>query len=216
MAHTSVKVAPGTGVVTGIILAAGISRRFGKATKQLEEFDGETLLRRVTQQACQSTLRDVVVVVGYKKNEVSNSLRGLDVRFCENMRYKSGISGSIQVGLDCIEEHSQAVMFLTADQPFLSCEVIDRMITRYQQTLSPIVVPFFMDTPGSPVIFARSMFSELRELKGEAGGRVLIDRYPEMVNAVVLENDLPLLDIDTLEDYKALAQKLRLRSEGNN
>ncbi len=216
MVHTSVKVAPGTGVVTGVILAAGISRRFGEATKQLEKFDGEALLRRVTQQACQSILRDVVVVVGYKKKEISDSLRGLDVRFCENMRYKSGISGSIQVGLDCIEEHSQAVMFLTADQPFLSCEVIDRIITRYQQNLSPIVVPFFMDTPGSPVIFDRSMFSELRELKGEAGGRVLIERYPAMVDAVVLENDLPLLDIDTLDDYKALAQKLRLRSEGKN
>lgn len=216
MDHASVRVVSGAGAVTGVILAAGTSRRFGEATKQLTEFGGETMLRRVTQQACQSTLSDVVVVVGYKKKEVSDSLRGLDVRFCENMRYKSGISGSIQVGLDCIEEHSQAVMFLTADQPFLSCEVIDRLITRYRQTLSPIVVPFFVDTPGSPVIFDRSMFSELRKLKGESGGRVLIKRYPKMVNSVVLENDLPLLDIDTLDDYEALTKKLRLRSEGKN
>ena len=216
MDHASVRAASGTGVVTGVILAAGLSSRLGKATKQLMEFDGETLLRRVTQQACQSTLSDVVVVVGYKKGEVSGALRGLNVRFCKNMQYKSGISGSIQAGLDCIEKHSQAVMFLTADQPFLSCEVIDKLVTRYRQTLSSIVVPFFMDTPGSPVIFDKSMFSELRELKGEAGGRALIKRYPKRVDPVVLENDLPLLDIDTLDDYKALTKRLRLRSEGKS
>jgi molybdenum cofactor cytidylyltransferase len=216
MDHASVKAASGAGVVTGVILAAGISRRFGKSTKQLMEFGGETLLRRVTQQACQSTLSDVVVVVGYKNEEVSGALRGLNVRFCENMKYKSGISGSIQAGLGCLERHSQAVMFLTADQPFLSREVIDRLVTRYRQTLSSIVVPFFMDKPGSPVIFDRSMFSELRKLKGEDGGRVLIKRYPKMVDPVVLENDFPLLDIDTLDDYEALTKRLRLRSEGNS
>ena len=66
------------------------------------------------------------------------------------------------------------------------------------------------------MIFDRSMFSELRKLKGEAGGRVLIKRYPKMVDPVVLENDLPLLDIDTLGDYGTLTERLRLRSKGKS
>ena len=40
--------------------------------------------------------------------------------------------------------------------------------------------------PGSPVLFARSYFAELLELRGREGGRSVIARHPEAVRAVAL------------------------------
>jgi molybdenum cofactor cytidylyltransferase len=59
---------------------------------------------------------------------------------------------------------------------------------------------------GNPVLFDKSLFSELRELSGDTGGRALLEKYEDQVVSVPASRGV-LLDIDTVEDYKTLSKK---------
>ena len=190
--------------VSGILLAAGRSLRFGEETKQLLDFAGEPLIRRVAAQACRSLLGEVVAVVGHRARAVEAALVGLDLRSVCNSRYREGRSGSIAVGIRSIDQGAEAALFMTADQPLLTKDVIDRIVTRYTRTRAVIVVPSFEGQRGSPVLFARKLFADLQALRKDRGGREIIRRFPELVVEVELESARPLADIDTPEDYERL------------
>ena len=190
--------------VSGILLAAGRSLRFGEETKQLLDFAGEPLIRRVAAQACRSLLGEVVAVVGHRARAVEAALVGLDLRSVSNSRYREGRSGSIAVGISSIDQGAEAALFMTADQPLLTKDVIDRIVTRYTRTRAVIVVPSFEGQRGSPVLFARKLFADLQALRKDRGGREIIRRFPELVVEVELESARPLADIDTPADYERL------------
>ena len=188
--------------VSGILLAAGRSLRFGGETKQLLDFAGEPLIRRVAGEACRSLLGEVVAVVGHRAAAVEAALAGLDLRSVSNSRYREGLSGSIAVGIRSIDQRAEAALFMTADQPLLTKDVIDRIVSKYRQTRAAIVVPSFEGQRGSPVLFARKLFADLQGLRKDRGGREIIRRCPELVVEVELESGRPLADIDTPADYE--------------
>ncbi len=190
--------------VSGILLAAGRSLRFGDEAKQLLDFDGEPLVRRIARAACLSTLGEVVVVTGYRASEMEAALEGLGVRTILNPRYRDGLSTSIGVGIQNVTTCAGGALIMTADQPFLSTEVMDQIVSAYAGTGAAIVGPVFEGRHGSPVLFDRSLFVELLELRNDEGGRQIIQRSPGMLEAVELGSALPLTDIDTRAEYERL------------
>ncbi len=191
--------------VSGVILAAGPSTRFGDAgPKQLLPFRGEPLVRRIARQALASQLEEVVVVVGYRSEEVRGALQGLAVRIVDNPRWESGQSSSVKVGLRSVDARAGAAMFLPADQPYLTSAVIDRILQAYQRSGGPIVVPVFRGQRGAPVLFDRALFGELARIEGDRGGRQLFADHPEEIVEVTLPSRRALLDVDTPEIYEQL------------
>ncbi len=61
----------------------------------------------------------------------------------------------------------------------------------------------YKGTQGTPVVFAASVFDELRALDGDAGARAVVRRDPARVARVALDVDMPP-DVDTPEDYARL------------
>jgi molybdenum cofactor cytidylyltransferase len=189
--------------ISGVLLAAGESTRMGRP-KQLLPFEGEPLVRRVARQALASRLAELIVVVGHAADAVRQALTDLNVRIVENPRYPLGQSTSVIRGLEAVDPRADAALFLVADQPFLDAALIDRLIAAYEKTGGPIVLPVFQGRRGSPVLFDRSLFDELRQITGDEGGRQLLQRYPERIVCVELESDRPLFDVDTPEAYRRL------------
>ena len=66
----------------------------------------------------------------------------------------------------------------------------------------PIAAPVYRDGRGNPVLFAASLFDELRGVQGDRGGRPVIARDPQRVAEVPVDARMPA-DIDTPEDYEA-------------
>ncbi|MDH3744522.1 MAG: nucleotidyltransferase family protein [Acidobacteriota bacterium] len=192
--------------VSGVILAAGPSKRFGKGPpKQLLEIDGEPMVRRTCRTALASRLRQLLVVVGHESATVGAVLAGLAVEIVDNPLYARGQSRSIRAALSRIELHAEAAVFIPCDQPFLSADLIDRLIARFEETGGPIVVPTFEGRPGAPVLISSSFFAELSTVQGDEGARQLFgggDR-PGVVE-LPLACERPLLDIDTREDWREL------------
>ena len=187
--------------VSGVILAAGRSSRFG-SPKQLLMLNGRPLVRRIVDEAIATRLAEVIVVVGSGARQVRAALAGADVRIVDNPDYAGGQSTSVRAGLGAVSPDSIGAMFLVSDQPNLTAGLIDQLLAVFVRTGRGIVVPTFAGRRGSPVTFARGFFPELLALEGDTGGRPIIAAHPHAVVTVPLDSDAPLRDIDTPEDLR--------------
>ena len=207
--------------VSGVVLAAGTSSRFGRDgtkgrqrghIKQLFELDGRPLVRRVVEAALGSQLAEVIVVLGHASERVAQILNGLEVQRVDNPNFSLGQSTSVVAGLAHVTHEAAAAMFLPADQPLLSSRLIDRLIDAYHAG-SRIVVPVHKGQRGAPVIFDRAFFGELERLEGDAGGRQLMPRHPGQIAEIEVDDPLELADIDTRADLRGLQQEMAKRSK---
>jgi molybdenum cofactor cytidylyltransferase len=187
--------------VSGVILAAGPSTRFGSdLPKQLAKISGESLVSRVVGRAQSSRLSEVIVVVGYEAARVRAAIGEQPVSVIENRAFAEGQSTSVRAGLTRVDARAAAVMFLPVDQPDLSVAVIDALIEVYLHTSGAIVVPSYRGERGAPVLIDRSLFAELEVLEGDAGGRQIFSRHEDQIIDLPLTTADPLRDVDRLED----------------
>jgi len=194
---------PAESTVSGVLLAAGPSQRFGgDLPKQLWPMEGEPLVTRIARRAKSSRLAEIIVVVGHQADRVTAVLTGLPVRIIENTKYRAGQSSSVRAGLEAVDRAASGALFMPVDQPHLGIGLIDGLIERFEETGGPIVVPTFRGSRGAPVLFARTLFSELERLEGDAGGRQLFPLHSDGIVELPLEDEAPLLDLDTPEELE--------------
>jgi molybdenum cofactor cytidylyltransferase len=186
--------------IAAIILAAGGSSRLNGQPKPLVEFQGEMLVRRAVRTAIQAELSTVVVVTGYKSEEVISKLAGMNVEAVENLYWANGQSTSILAGIQQLGKRCGAAIFMLVDQPFVSVELLEALIKQYQTTLTPIIAPLVDDKRSNPVLFDRLTFDELSELEGDTGGRAIMGHF-EHAWLPWLDKRI-LMDIDTPEDLE--------------
>ncbi|MDH3254549.1 MAG: nucleotidyltransferase family protein [Acidobacteriota bacterium] len=193
------------GHVTGVILAAGPSARFaGVLPKQLVPFAGEPMLRRVVRRILASRVRQVLVVVGHRGPALAAILAGLAVELVDNRAFAQGQSTSVRCALPHVEPAADAALFIPADQPCLTPVVVDSLISAFERSGAPIVVPTAEGRRGSPVLISRSLFHELSRLEGDAGGRQIFASHEADILEVPIADALALRDIDTWGDYEEL------------
>ncbi|MEP6788662.1 MAG: nucleotidyltransferase family protein [Acidobacteriota bacterium] len=187
-----------------VILAAGGSARFGKP-KQLLQFQGASLLRRAVDTALLSDGVKVVVVLGEGSQVLMNEIDGLPVTIAVNDDWRSGISSSIKIGLKKLldaESGLAAAIIMLCDQPLVNADMISALIDGFRSSRKPIVASRYQGTLGVPALFAREMFEELLDLKGDVGAKPIINRHASNVCEIDAPEATP--DIDRPEDYERL------------
>ncbi len=186
--------------LAAVILAAGGSTRMDGQSKPLVEFQGITLIRRAVNMATQAGLSPVIVVTGYRSDQVVSSLDGLDVEVVENMDWETGQSTSVRAGIRQLGDRCGAAIFMLVDQPFVSVELLEALIKQYQTIFAPIIAPMVDDKRSNPVLFDRVTFDELSELEGDTGGRAILGHF-DHTWLPWLDKRI-LMDIDTPEDLE--------------
>ncbi len=190
--------------IGAIILAAGHSSRMraaGRVTnKLLEPLEGRPMVRHVVEAALQSAASDVVVVTGNDKPHIVTALEGLPIIFVDNSNYSNGLSTSLICGLNGLPEDCDGALVLLGDMPGVTAHLLDRLIAAFDPTEDrAIVVPVHDGKRGTPVLWGRRFFAEMRELSGDAGARALFAPYSNQICEVEAGSDAPLIDIDTEE-----------------
>ena len=190
--------------IGAVILAAGASTRMG-VPKQLLEFGGETMLRRAASVALKAGCRPVVVVTGADAAASRKALRGLDVREAENQQWESGISSSVRVGIEALvtaNPQIAAVVLMLCDQPFVTREIITRLVAAHRETGRSIVASRYGGSYGVPALFDKIHFAELTTLKGDVGAKRVIQTHLPTVHLVPFPEGE--IDIDTPDDLARL------------
>jgi molybdenum cofactor cytidylyltransferase len=182
-----------------VILAAGGATRFG-SPKQLAQWGQKTLLEHTVETALASAARPVIVVLGAEVTQSQKILAHRPVQTVINPAWAEGQSTSMRAGLAALPGHIGCALFLLADMPGVSTELINRLIQRHQETLAPLVWPEFAGRRGNPVLFDRALFPELRQVTGDTGGKPVLLRHQDRAERVIVADETVLRDIDRLED----------------
>ena len=192
-------------MIAAIVLAAGTATRMGQP-KQLLDWGGRPLVRVVADQVLAASLDQVLVVVGHAQAAVTDALHVIPVQIVHNPQYMDGQSTSLKSGVAALSSEVTAALIVLGDQPFVTSTVIDTIITAWRASQSPIVAPSYRGQRGHPVLFARSLFSELLAIDGDQGARSLLQRHRSALRLVPFDDQRPLIDIDTWQDYQQMSR----------
>jgi molybdenum cofactor cytidylyltransferase len=186
-------------MITGIILASGLSRRMG-SDKLLLPVDGIAIVERVMQAADASLLDDIAMV--YQNPAVCALAERYRIRPVYNPDAARGQSAAIKAGVLAALPRTQAYMFLTGDQPFITVGIINLLVATWRENPADIIVPVYGSRRGGPVIFPSTMTPELLALDGDTGGRAIIEQVPDMIRCISMPDSDAGRDIDTPLDYE--------------
>src|SRR6202022_2831598 len=175
----------GPRLIAGILLAAGLSTRFGRQ-KLLQPYRGELLVRKIARCFLDAGLHPVVAVVS-KNPAFGDALAGLTLTMIENAHPEVGISSSIAIGLRALPKTTNAALIGVADQPYLTVEAVEELVNAFSP--GRIVVPRFGDHRGNPPVFDRRFFHDLMRLRGDRGGQMVVNAHPDAVIEVGLAEE---------------------------
>ena len=189
--------------ISGLILGAGASQRFGEP-KQLLPFAGTTLLGWVVSQAQQSMgLDELIVVLGRSAGEIRERVDFGNAKVVENLVFSEGCASSYRAGIAALDSHAEAIMIILGDQPGITPEIIDCLAEEWSKTAAPIALCSYEGRKGHPMIFARSLFDQLEVLHGDKAAWKLVDAYAGSLLEVPLGVPYPE-DINTREDFERI------------
>ena len=197
-------------MIVGIILSAGESKRMGKP-KQLLPWGNSVILQQVIDNASASRLRKILLVLGSHADEIEGKIKvSSKTRIVVNRDFKEGMSSSVKCGVKNAPAAAEAYMLLLGDQPFISSEILNKLIDSYQTGHHGIIIPVYNGKRGHPVIFDAKHKQELLGI-GDGGAKIVVDNHADDVLAVSLDSPEILADIDTPQDYqKAIGQAKNL------
>ena len=189
--------------VTGIIMASGFSRRM-KTDKLLLKLGDKMVLEKVIESCVKSSLDDIIVI--YRKEEVKNIATEYNLKAVLNENAIEGQSASIKLGVNNIDKDTKGIMFIVGDQPHLDPLTIDAIIDKFENNQEKIIIPIYDGNKGNPTIFPVSLKEQLNALKGDVGGKEVINSNLEQVDYVEIENHQAGVDMDTVEEYEKLKE----------
>ena len=175
--------------------------------KQLLPFGESTIVETVVDSMLGAKFDEVIVVVGHCAAQIQEQLGTRRVRTVFNADYREGMLNSAQAGIRALQG-SDAFALMLVDQPFITSELIDRVVDAYTQTDKDIALPSYNYKRGHPVIFHQRYAGKILALGAESGGvRTLFKKYGDDIHYVTVDTDRVLRDIDYREDYERALQE---------
>ena len=189
----------------GIVPAAGMSRRMGRA-KQLLPFRGSTLTATVTRTLLDGGVSGVVVVTRTQLVDGLQLPADPHLRVAINDDADSAMIDSIRIGLSTLDQFQphpdDGVLVVPADMPNVSVFSCRACIEAFVSDPRRIVIATYQGRRGHPIVFPLAMRGIINDLEG--GLNMLPRACPERVYLVDVEDPGVEVDIDTVEDYEQL------------
>jgi len=177
-----------------VVPAAGRSQRMG-TWKPLLTFGSATIIQTVVARAA-SACRRVIVVAGYRGDELARLLRGTSgVEVVQNPEWELGVFSSIRRG--AAEVGSERFYITLGDMPWIRPEVYAVL---EEPPSADAVFPVFGGRRGHPVLVSQSVRQAVLETDPTVPTmRQVLARFA--AREVEWTDDSILRDIDTPEDY---------------
>lgn len=195
-----------------ILLCAGRSQRFGAQNKLLANWNGQPLVRQVAETLGAAPVTRGIAVTGHEADQVSDVLpEGWEIVHAHD--YIDGLSASLKAGiraLNPIADHqltadrpeiSGAIIAL-ADMPLVTAAPLQRLIEAFDPDDGRSLIPSYNCQPGNPVLLHRDLYTDVLQLTGDQGARMLLTN--ENSRQVDVGTDAILKDADTADDLQAL------------
>ena len=186
-----------------VLMASGDSRRFGRINKLLYPVEGKPLFLHSLEKAVRLREREaqnigrIAVVSKYEEIRLlCGKYEG--VEYIYNPYSEEGISASVRLGLEgCFCEN--AVMFMVCDNPKLKEETLSGLVRGFLKSGKSLGCIISKDgRTTNPCIFAPVWRKALMSLKGDKGGKSIINKNKDRVYFYESDNSGDFCDIDFL------------------
>jgi molybdenum cofactor cytidylyltransferase len=185
--------------ITGILLAAGNSRRFG-SNKLLTQVDNQALILYAAQSL--SPCDRVIAVVREGDHELQKLLHEHGIEPVINEHADDGIGSSIARGVKA-SESSAGWCILPADMPFIKKSTTVEIVEALMEG-NDIVAPHYKNQRGHPVGFSSRFKDQLLALDEDVGARDIITENQDKLLLVDVYDEGVTIDIDTPEELQLL------------
>lgn len=193
---------------SAILLAAGESRRMGATNKLLLPVAGQPLLCRTAATLLQIGLQELVVVVGHQQQVARDLLGAMPLRIVANEHYREGQMTSVHCGMLALQQPCDGVLVCLADLPLLEADDLRRLTDAFAHCPTSVLVPTYRGERGNPIVLAHAHREQILAGERNLGCRRLIEKNPELVTALEMDNDHLVFDLDTPDAYERLQQRL--------
>lgn len=193
-----------------VILSAGYSSRM-REFKPLLKFGQYTAVETIINTFKASGIDNIIVVVGYRGNEIIEVLKDSRVKCIENKDYSQGMYSSILKAMEFIkEEDVNAFFILPVDIPLVKKHDIEVLKNKYIQSHKGIIYPTFNSEKGHPPLIDSKYKNIIIKENGDGGLKNVLNKFKEDSMNVPVFNKSILMDMDTKEDYINLLKYAQL------
>ncbi|MHA7057115.1 nucleotidyltransferase family protein [Aquimarina sp. M1] len=193
-----------------IILAAGSSSRMGSPKQLLPWKSNSSLILHEIEKSLSLKKLTTFVVLGANFEMIEKEIIHLPVEILYNQHWQSGMGTSISCGLRHIlqdEVNVEGVLITLIDQPMIDENHLKSLISKFDKGQEGIVATITNERIGVPAIFSSQYFDELSVLNNDYGARQIIKKYKKDISTINGKGKTD--DIDTIEQYKALLERVK-------
>ena len=194
-------------MISAIVLAAGLSRRMGSVKQLLPLRGGKSVIRVVVEEVRSSGVDEVIVVLGFRAEEIAENLSGSGARTVVNRDYESGMTSSVCCGMRAAVE-AQSYLICLGDQPLVDAAIARAVIAVGRRTDSGIVIPTYEGKGGHPIFIDRRYTEEILQLGPDVGLNTFTRRHVGETLRLPVDDRHIVDDMDTPADYTRIVAGL--------
>ena len=179
-----------------VLLAAGLSRRYGAAGKLVADFHGHPLAWHAAAAIASLPFARRIAVCRSGDDDLAAMFEGLGWSVVRNPDTARGQASSLALGVEAAGQ-PEALLVCLADMPLVTPEHLRAVV---EQVVPGGVVASVAETgapPTPPAAFSREYLPALLRIEGDTGARQLL-RLAERIVAP----EGSLRDFDTPEDFR--------------
>ncbi len=192
-----------------VLLASGLSRRYGRRDKMLANLGGKPLVEHAAAVIMELDPLTRVAVCPSDRPEIGERLINRFV-VAVNKKPKHGLGHSIAIGAQiALQFKPDAILFCMGDMPFIESWMLTSVVERLGGGVD-IVHSGSPDRVHPPTAFGPACFEQLQALDGDEGAKPIIGQGGFKVVAFNAPKPL-LFDVDTREDIEQADKQLAIR-----
>ena len=194
-------------MITGILLAAGLSRRFG-SQKLIATLPSGLPIAVASWRALKAAHDNSIAVIRHDDKMLKTIFEQEKIPFLICQDAHLGMARSLLTGIQNSLDSDGWIIAL-GDMPSIDPETIKKIT---KATSDPgirklVFRPTFHGKPGNPVGLRFELRDELIALQGDEGAREIIKRHISDTHFIPVKDEGIIKDIDTQEDLKAISSQ---------
>ncbi len=186
--------------VKAVIVAGGLSSRMNEF-KPLLEVGNSTIIEMTINNFNQLGIHDIVVVTGFRGDEIQDRLSNYNIKFIRNNNYENThMFDSVCIGLKEIKD-ADFVFISPADSPFAQQYTLKKMLEEMDDGDISLIQPSFEEKNGHPLLLRMKSVDNILKHDGTNGLQGAIAKMDvDFINIPFIDPGI-ILDADTPDDY---------------
>lgn len=187
-----------------VVVVAGLSSRMD-GFKPLLPLGDKTIIERVVETLLASGIEIIVMVTGYRSEEIEQLLSKQPITFVRNEKYAdTQMFESVKIGLKELSGKCSQFFFLPGDLPLFRQHTLCVLSDAMRVKKACVAVPAYSGKRGHPILIAEEVIGKILAYEGESGLKGALACLDGPKLELVVPDPAVLMDADTIQDYRIL------------